>query len=77
MENIFKKYVYGETLEEYLQEVGRTEFDYYQAFLEAMDYMANKIIEAQFLNTECDDYTQELYARQIARDKINEYLDKE
>ena len=73
MENILKKYVYGETLEEYLQEEGRTEFNYYQTFLEATDYMANKIIEAQFLNTECDDYTEELQARQYARDKINEY----
>jgi hypothetical protein len=35
--------------------------------------MANKIIEAQFLNVDCDDYTEELQARQYARDKINEY----
>lgn len=73
MENILKKYVYGETLEEYLQEEGRTEFNYYQTFLEATDYMANKIIEAQFLGIKCDDYTEELQARQYARDKINEY----
>ena len=74
MQDIFKKYVYGETLEEYLQEVGRTEFDYYQTFLTLTDYIANKIIEAQVLGIECDDYTHELHARQYARDKINELM---
>ena len=72
--NIFKKYVYNETLEEYLQEAGRTEFDYYQTFLIITDYIPNKIIEAQVLGIEWDDYTHELHARQYARDKINELM---
>ena len=73
MQDLIVQYM-KETLEEYIQEEGRTEYDYYYTFLERTDYIANKLIETQFLNIECDDYMAQLEARQYARDKINECL---
>lgn len=72
MDNIITSYM-EETLEEYIQEKGRTEWDYYQAFLVKTDYIPNKLVECNFLGIECDDYSAEIAARQYARDKINEY----
>ena len=73
MDNMITQYM-KETLEEYIQEAGRTEYDYYYSFLVMTDYIANKLVECEFLGIECDDYTEELKARQYAREKINEYL---
>lgn len=71
MENIIAKYL-KITLEEYIQEEGRSEYDYYYSFLVTTDYIPNKLIEYQSLGIDCSDYTKELQARQYARDKINE-----
>lgn len=72
MDNIITSYM-KETLEEYIQEVGRTEWDYYQAFLIVTDYIPNKLVECNFLGIECDDYSAEIAARQYAREQINIY----
>lgn len=72
MDNIITSYM-TETLEEYIQEIGRTKVDYYQTFLIMTDYIPNKLVESNFLGIECDDYSSEIQARQYARDKINEY----
>ena len=71
MEEIIARYL-KITLEEYVQEEGRTESDYYYSFLVTTDYIPNKLIECQSLGVECSDYAEELQARQYARDKINE-----
>lgn len=73
MDTIITNYM-KETLEQYIQEEGRTEFDYYQSFLIMTDYIPNKLIESEFLGIECDDYTEVIKARQYARTKINEYM---
>ena len=72
MENIIKKYL-GISLQDFLnQEEGRSEIDYYYSYLLTTDYIPNKIIECQFLNEECKDYSEELRARKYAREKIGE-----
>lgn len=44
---------------------------YYETFLTQTDHIPNKIIEAQVLNIEVDDYTDILEYRQFAREEIN------
>ena len=44
---------------------------YYETFLIQTDHIPNKIIEAQMLGKEIDDYTEILEYRQVARDEIN------
>lgn len=76
MEKIFEKYM-GESLEKYIEEEGRYEYDYYYTFLTYTDYISNKLIDTQVLGIECDDYTEALKARQYARDQINKILGTE
>lgn len=71
---ILNKY-YMASLEEYKFRHGDnidTEITFYQTFLIQTDHIPNKIIEAQILNKEIEDYTEILNYRQIARNKINE-----
>ena len=72
MDNVITLYM-KQTLDQYIQEEGRTKFDYYQNFLIVTDYIPNKLVECNFLGIECDDYSAEIAARQYARDKVNEY----
>ena len=72
--DILKKYNMR-SLEEYKERHGDnidTEMTFYQTFLIQTDHIPNKIVEAQILNKEIEDYTEILNYRQIARDKINE-----
>lgn len=64
-----------DSLDEYKKRHGDnidTEIIFYQTFLIQTDHIPNKIIEAQILNKEIEDYTEILNYRQIARNKINE-----
>lgn len=61
-------------LEEYKAIFGNaldTERTFYQTFLIQTDHIPNKIIEAQILNEEIDDYTEILNCRKFARQEIN------
>ena len=49
-----------------------TEMLFYNTFLAQTDHIPNKIIEAQILGKEIDDYTEILNLRQMARERINE-----
>lgn len=72
MLEIMKQYL-GISLYDFLnQEEERLEIDYYYSYLLTTDYIPNKIIECQFLNEECKDYSDELRARKYAREKIGE-----
>lgn len=62
---ILKKYEMAEK-ENYL-----TEYDFYKTFLQQTDHIPNKIVEAQFLGSTVEDYTEILNYRQFARDEIN------
>lgn len=71
---ILEKHKMG-TLEDYKSHFGdnkETELIFYQTFLAQTDYIANKLIECQVTKAHCDDYTEELKARQFARNRINE-----
>ena len=57
------KKVFGDSLE--------TEKTFYQTFLNQTDHIPNKIIEAQILGEEVDDYTEILNYRKLARQEIN------
>lgn len=62
------------SLEEYKERHGNTvntERAFYQTFLIQTDHIPNKIIEAQLLNEECDDYTEILNIRKQCREEIN------
>lgn len=58
------KEMFGDTIE--------TEKTFHQTFLIQTDHIPNKIIEAQILGKEIDDYTEILNLRQLARERINE-----
>lgn len=66
------------TLEEFKKNFGEGFDDagiekyYCNVFLEKTDHIPNKIIEAQALGKEIDDYTEILNLRQMARERINE-----
>lgn len=47
---------------------------YCESFLSKTDHIPNKIIEAQTLGAEVDDYKEILEYRQNARDRINELI---
>ena len=73
---ILKKYGIIDTLEERVSNsIHMTEREvveeYYRGFLIATDHIPNKVVEAQILGTETDDYTEILNYRQFARDEIN------
>lgn len=82
MNTIFKKY--GWTLDEWIFEnqdfyegpgVNNKlvcEQEFYQYFLEQTDYVCIKIVEAQILNVDCNDYIEVLKARDFARKRIND-----
>ena len=57
------KEIFGDSIE--------TEENFYKTFLIQTDHIPNKIIEAQILGKEVDDYTEILNLRQFARDNIN------
>lgn len=62
------------SLKEYKERHGDnidTEMTFYQTFLIQTDHIPNKIVEAQVLGIEIDDYTEILHLRQHARDEIN------
>ena len=74
-ELILKKYNFPK-LEDYLKlcsidsnTAAKTE--YYQQFLICTDYIPNKLTESKILGIECKDYSEELVARQFAREQIN------
>lgn len=81
-DNIFKNY--GWTLEEWI--IDNDDFynadginnklvcerEFYEFFLTQTDYVAAKLIEAQVLGVECQDYTDILMARDFSRKRINE-----
>lgn len=76
---ILKKYGIIDTLEEMVSNsIHMTEREvveeYYRGFLIATDHIPNKVVEAQILGTETDDYTEILNYRQFARDEINRLL---
>ena len=50
---------------------GEREVDYYYQFLRMTDHIPNKIIEAQVLGEESEDYTEILKSREFASNKIN------
>ena len=63
------------SLEKYKEIFGdsiKTEENFYKTFLIQTDHIPNKIIEAQILGKEVDDYTEILNLRQFARDEINQ-----
>lgn len=65
------------TLEEYkeiFEDSIEVEIDYYKTFLIQTDHIPNKIIEAQILGEEVEDYTEILLSRKYARDKINKII---
>ena len=73
---ILKKYGIIDTLEERVSNsIHMTEREvveeYYRGFLIATDHIPNKVVEAQILGAETDDYTEILNYRQFARDEIN------
>lgn len=75
-EELLKKYNMV-TLEEYKElfdDSTEVEIDYYKTFLIQTDHIPNKIIEAQVLGEEFEDYTEILQARKYARSKINELI---
>lgn len=47
---------------------------YYQLFLSVTDHIPNKIIEAQVLGVEVDDYREILEYRQYCREMINKLI---
>lgn len=49
-----------------------SEIMYYQQFLMSTDHIPNKIIEAQVLGLEIDDYKEILEYRQYCREMINQ-----
>ena len=62
------------SLDEYKEMFGNTldtEITFYQTFLIQTDYIPNKIVEAQILGEEVDDYTEILNYRKLARQEIN------
>ena len=62
------------TLEQYKEMFGDTtdtEKMFYNTFLIQTDHIPNKIIEAQILNEDCDDYTEILNIRKQCRAEIN------
>lgn len=72
-EELLRKYNMA-TLEEYKEIFGddvEVKIDYYRTFLIQTDHIPNKIIEAQVLGLEVDDYKEILECRQYARDEIN------
>lgn len=74
--DILKKYNMR-SLEEYKERHGNnidTEMTFYQTFLIQTDHIPNKIIEAQVLGIEVDNYKEILELRQYARDEINRLL---
>ena len=76
---ILKKYGIIDTLEERVSNsIHTTEREvveeYCRGFLIATDHIPNKVVEAQILGTETDDYTEILNYRQFARDEINRLL---
>lgn len=58
------KSLFGDSLE--------TEKEFYMTFLIQTDHIPNKIIEAQILGEEVDDYTDILMLRKAARNNINQ-----
>lgn len=71
--DILKKYNMR-SLEDYKERHGDnidTEMTFYQTFLIQTDHIPNKIIEAQVLGLEVEDYKDILELRQFARDEIN------
>lgn len=70
----------GETLEQQYNIISfeeccnrHGEAHYWKTFLIVTDYIANKIIEANYLGEPLDeDYTEVLEARKLCRQKINE-----
>lgn len=60
-------YFYGKT-----NNMDIAEICYCEYFLAKTDHISNKIIEAQILGKEIDDYTEILEYRQFARNRINE-----
>lgn len=70
---LLKKYNMKSFLE-YKGDLGNlidSELEFYQTFLIQTDHIPNKIIEAQILGEEIDDYTEILNYRKFARDEIN------
>lgn len=67
-----EKYHIG-TVEEYKEMLGDLEGEimYYQTFLIQTDHIPNKILEAQALDEEVDNYTEVLKYRKFARQEIN------
>ena len=63
-----------EKYKEFFDDSAEVEVDYYKAFLIRTDHIPNKIIEAQILGEEVEDYTEILQARKYARKKINEII---
>lgn len=75
-QELLKKY-HMVTLEEYkeiFEDSIEVEIDYYKTFLIQTDHIPNKIIEAQILGEEVEDYTEILLSRKYARDKINKAI---
>lgn len=75
-QEILDKY-HMDNLEYYIAGFGEKEgtLAFCNAFLVLTDHIPNKIIEAQILGHEIDDYKEILELRQQARDKINEMRD--
>ena len=73
---VLQKYNLGslEVLKEHHGDSINTEIMFYKEFLNQTDHIPNKIIEAQILNRDADDYTEILEYRQYARDKINSLM---
>lgn len=70
---LLEKY-YMKNLDGYKQDLGDStdiEIMFYKAFLKQTDHIPNKIIEAQLLNEEYDDYTEILNLRKQCRAEIN------
>ena len=63
-----------EKYKEFFDDSAEVEGDYYKTFLIQTDHIPNKIIEAQILGEEVEDYTEILQARKYARNKINEII---
>ena len=63
-----------EKYKEFFDDSAEVEVDYYKTFLIQTDHIPNKIIEAQILGEEVEDYTEILQARKYARNKINEII---
>lgn len=53
-----------------------SELDMYYHYLESTDHIPNKIVEAQALGIEPNDYTEVLEKRADARRHINELINK-